>query len=67
MPKSVKYEYLFAMYRSENKATLHELNYVRTYERKDVRIPLDKLNDLQKLYADIADDERGYAILRVPE
>lgn len=67
MPKNVKYEYLFAMYRSENKATLHELNYVRTYERKDVRIPLDKLNDLQKLYADIADDERGYAILRVPE
>jgi len=67
LPMNVKYDYPFAAYRSETKASPHELNYVRTYERKDVRIPLDKLIDLKKLYADIADDERGYSILRAPE
>jgi hypothetical protein len=64
IPKSVKYDYPFAAYRSETKVSSHELNYVRTYERKEVRIPVDKLNDMKKLYTDIADDERGYAVLR---
>ena len=67
MPKSVKYDYPFAMYRSETKASAHALEYARSFERKEVRIPLDKLSDLKKLYADIADDERGYAILHAPQ
>jgi hypothetical protein len=65
-PKDVSYSYPFAEYKSETKASGHELHYSRTYERKDVRIPLEKLEDLKKLYSDITDDERGYAILRVP-
>lgn len=66
VPKEVRYKYPFADYKSETKTSGHELHYSRTYERKDVRIPLEKLDDLKKLYSDITDDERGYAILRVP-
>jgi Transglutaminase-like superfamily len=66
VPNSVSYNYPFADYKTETKVVGHELHYSRTYERRDVRIPLEKLEDLKKLYSDIADDERGYAILRVP-
>ena len=66
VPKEVSYNYPFADYKSETKTSGHELHCSRTYERKDVRIPLEKLGDLKKLYSDITDDERGYAILRVP-
>jgi len=66
VPKDVSYTYPFADYKSATKTSGHELHYSRTYERKDVRIPLEKLSDLKKLYSDIRDDERGYAILRVP-
>jgi transglutaminase-like putative cysteine protease len=65
-PKDVSYSYPFADYKSETKTFGHELRYSRTYERRDVRIPLEKLGDLKHLYSDITDDERGYAILRVP-
>ena len=66
VPKDVSYNYPFADYKSETKTSGHELHYSRTYERKDVRVPLEKLSDLKELYSDITDDERGYAILRVP-
>jgi hypothetical protein len=63
LPKGVKYEYPFATYRSEMSATGQVLRYNRAFERKDVRIPLEKVSDLKKLYTDIADDERTYAVL----
>ena len=52
--------------RSPSTGFPNELHYSRTYERKDVRIPLEKLGDLKEFYSEIMDDERGYAILRVP-
>jgi len=66
VPSNVNYSYPFAGYKSEIKAAGHELHYSRTFERKEVRIPLDKITDLKKLYSDIADDERAYAVLRTP-
>jgi hypothetical protein len=65
-PRGVKFEYPFATYKSETTASGHAIQYSRTYELKEIRIPLEKIGDLKKLYSDIADDERGYAILRVP-
>jgi hypothetical protein len=63
LPKNATYEY--PSYKSEITASGHELHYTRTYELKDVRVPLEKMADLKKLYSDIADEERGWAILRV--
>jgi uncharacterized protein DUF3857/transglutaminase superfamily protein len=66
VPETVKYEFPFANYKSETTVLDHKLQYSRTYELKDIRIPLGKMEDLKKLYSGIADDERGYAILRLP-
>jgi hypothetical protein len=65
-PKDATYSFPFADYKSDTKISAHELHYSRTYERKEVRIPIEMLKDLKKLYSDIADDERAYAILQVP-
>jgi hypothetical protein len=67
LPKAVKFEYPFATYKSDTTASGHAIQYSRTYELKEIRIPLEKIGDLKRLYSDIADDERGYAILRVPQ
>lgn len=64
MPQTVKYEYPFAAYKSETRAAEHALHYSRTYELRDVRVPVDQLQDLKKLFREIADDERAYAILK---
>jgi hypothetical protein len=64
IPQSVKYEYPFATYRSETRAEGHVLHYLRNYELKDVRVPLEQLEDLRRLFRDISDDERSYTILK---
>jgi len=67
VPRNATYEYPFATYKSEITASGHLLHYTRTYELKDVRVPLEKLADLKKFYSDIADEERGWAVLRAPQ
>jgi hypothetical protein len=66
LPQPGKYEYPFASYKSELQATDHVLHYSRTYELRDVRVPVEHLEDLKKLFREIADDERAYAILKLP-
>jgi hypothetical protein len=63
MPQSVKYDYGFASYKSQTKIAEHTLQYNRVYEIRDVKIPLNRVNDLKKLYRQIAQDERAYTIL----
>lgn len=66
MPEAVKYEYPFATYKSEIRVTEHMLHYSRSYEVKDVRIPVERLEDLKKFFREIADDERAYTIMKTP-
>lgn len=66
IPQSVKYDYPFAAYKSETNFTEHALHYMRTYELKDVRVPLERLQDLRQFFREIASDERTFAILKVP-
>lgn len=66
IPQSVTYAYPFAAYKSETRAAEHALHYTRTYELKDVRVPVESLDDLKKLFRQIADDEGGYTIMKVP-
>jgi hypothetical protein len=65
-PESVKYDYGFAAYSNETKIAEHTLQYKRNYELRDVRVPKEQLDDLKKLFRQIADDERAHTILRVP-
>lgn len=64
LPQHVNYKYPFATYKSESHAAEHVLYYRRTYELKDIRVPLEQLDDLKTLFRHIADDERAYAILK---
>jgi len=66
LPQAVKHENSFANYKSELRVTEHLLHYSRTYELKDVRLPVAQLEKLKTLYRQIADDERAYAILKSP-
>jgi transglutaminase-like putative cysteine protease len=66
MPQAVKYDYPFAAYKSETKVAEHGLHYSRTYEVKDVEVPVQQLEDLKKFFREIADDERAYTILKLP-
>jgi transglutaminase-like putative cysteine protease len=66
IPQPVKYDYPFAAYKSETHATEHVLHYTRTYELKDVRVPVERLGDLKQFFREIADDERAYTILKLP-
>lgn len=64
LPQPVRYEYPFATYKSELRAAEHTLHYGRTFERKALRVPVERLADLKTLYRQIADDEHAYAILK---
>ncbi len=66
IPQSVKYDYPFAAYESATRVAEHSLHYTRNYELKDVRVPVERLEDLKKFFREIADDERAYTILKLP-
>jgi len=40
------------------------LKYTRTFEVKELSVPLGKVEDLKKLYRVIAGDERNTAVLK---
>jgi hypothetical protein len=66
MPEAVKYDYPFATYKSETRVAEHTLHYSRSYELKDVRVPVERMEDLKKFFREISDDEHAYTILKVP-
>jgi len=64
LPPPVSYQYPFATYKSDLRAAEHVLYYSRTYELKDVRVPVERLEDLKRLFRQVADDEGAYSILK---
>jgi hypothetical protein len=40
------------------------LKYTRTFEVKELSVPLSKVHDLKKIYRIIANDERNTAVLK---
>jgi hypothetical protein len=66
MPEAVKYEYPFATYKREIRVAQHVLHYSRSYELKDVLVPLERMDDLKKFFREIFDDEHAYTIMKVP-
>ena len=66
VPQSVAYDSPFASYKSETHVAENLLHYTRTYEIKDVRVPMDKMGDLKTFFRNVGNDERGYAIMKAP-
>ena len=52
------------MYTSETKVENGVLRYKRSYEIRNVTVPLDKLANLQSFDRSITADERASAVLR---
>lgn len=64
LPPPVNADYSFASYHSKTEASGSTLKYTRTFEVKELSVPVSKVDDLKKLYRIIAGDERNTAVLK---
>ena len=64
LPPPVTADYGFASYHSKAEADGRVLRYTRTFEVKELSVPLAKIEELKKLYRMIASDERNTAVLK---
>lgn len=64
LPPPVNAEYSFASYRSKTEVSGNVLRYTRTFEVKELVVPVKQTDELKKLYRIIAGDERNTAVLR---
>src|SRR5260370_283613 len=59
LPPPVNADYSFASYHSKTEVNGNTLRYTRTFEVKELSVPLSKVEELKKLYRVIAGDERN--------
>jgi hypothetical protein len=64
LPPAVNADYSFASYHSKAEVDGNTLRYTRTFEVKELTVPLNKVDELKKLYRIIANDERNTAVLK---
>jgi hypothetical protein len=64
LPPPVNADYSFASYHSKTEVNGNTLKYTRTFEVKELSVPLSKVEDLKKFYRIIAGDERSTAVLK---
>jgi hypothetical protein len=64
LPPPVNADYSFASYHSKTEVNGNTLKYTRTFEVKELSVPVGKVEDLKKLYRIIAGDERNTAVLK---
>jgi len=64
LPLPVDIDYSFASYHSRTEKKESAILYTRTFEVKELVVPMEKLDELKKLYRIIAGDERSTAVLK---
>lgn len=64
LPPPVALDFDFASYHSKAEADGQVLRYARSFELKELSVPLAKIEELKKLYRVIASDERNTAVLK---
>ncbi len=64
IPLPVDVDYGFASYHSKTEVDKNVLRYTRTFEIKELSVPLAKVEQLKKFYRIIASDERSTAVLK---
>jgi hypothetical protein len=65
IPSPVDVDYDFASYHSKTEVVGNVLRYHRTFEEKELSVPVSKADQLKKFYRIIASDERNTAILKL--
>jgi len=64
LPLATDIDYSFGSYHSKTVVKDNVLTYQRTFEIKEVSVPLEKMDELKKFYRLIGSDERGTAVLK---
>ena len=64
LPSPVDVEYAFGSYHSKAVVEGKVIRYTRTYEIKELSVPLSQVEELKKFYRIIASDERNTAVLK---
>jgi hypothetical protein len=64
VPPPVNVDYGFVPYHSKTETVGRSLRYTRTFERKELSIPVSKAEQLKKFFRIISDDERNSAVLK---
>jgi hypothetical protein len=64
VPPPVDADYGFASYHSKTEVKGNVIDYERTFEVKELNIPVDRAEELRKFYRIIASDERNTVVLK---
>lgn len=64
VPPSVDVDYSFGSYHSKTEVIGRTVRYTRTFEIKELTIPLSQTDELKKFYRIIATDERNTAVMK---
>jgi hypothetical protein len=64
LPPALDLDYSFASYHSKTEAKGNILHYTRSFEIKELSVPVAKMDELKKFYRAIAGDERNTAVLK---
>ena len=64
LPPPVDVDYSFASYHAKTQLVGEAIRYTRTFEIKELSVPVSKAQDLKKFYRFIATDERNVAVLK---
>ncbi|MFZ0819311.1 MAG: DUF3857 domain-containing protein [Candidatus Acidiferrales bacterium] len=64
LPRPTKIETEFGSYTSQTQVTGNTIHYTRTFQVKQVLVPLDKMDELRKFNRQIAGDERASVVLK---
>lgn len=64
VPPPVDVDYGYASYHSKTEVKGNVVDYTRTFEVKELSVPVDKAEELRKFYRIIASDERNTVVLK---
>jgi len=64
LPPPVDVDYSFASYHSKTEVHGNVMRYARTFEVKELSVPVSRAEELKKFYRIIAGDERNTAVLK---
>jgi len=64
VPPPVDADFGFASYHSKTEVKGNVIGYTRTFEIKELSVPVSKADELKKFYRIIASDERSTAVLK---
>jgi hypothetical protein len=64
LPAPVDADFSFASYHSKSEVNGNVIHYTRTFEVKELSVPVSKAAELKQFYRTIAGDERNAAVLK---